>query len=66
MCKKDRIELLREALRSRILIDLAKQTGLSYSCLAAIRDGRTKWPRLKTMNLVLPILGLDLEVTHGS
>ena len=66
MCKKDRIKLLREALRRRILLDLAKQTGLPYVCLAAIRDGGTKWPRLKTMNLVLPLLGLELEVTHGS
>ena len=62
----DRLEILRQELRYVIMEDLAKKLNLSYGCLYAIREGKTKWPRLKTLNLLLPELGLVFLLTYSS
>lgn len=58
------LELLRKELNKVILQDLADYLDLSYSCLYSIREGRTKWPRKKTLERLLPVLGLRMEVCH--
>ena len=54
------LELLREELNKVILQDLADSLDLSYGCLYAIREGRTKWPRKKTLDVLLPALDLKM------
>lgn len=42
--------------------ELAAQVGVSYSCIMAIRSGRTAWPRPKTFFNLLDVLQLDLYI----
>lgn len=59
------LDLVRDELSKTILQDLAEDLNLSYSCLYAIREGKTKWPRKKTMEVLLPVLGLTMEVVYA-
>lgn len=60
------IDLLAYTLRGKILGDLAEQIGVTYSCLYNIREGKTKWPRKKTLEKLLPLVGLKMELVYES
>lgn len=45
---------------------LANRTGISRSCLEAIRSGRTKWPRPGTLFTILTPLGLSLHIVRAA
>lgn len=44
------------------LKDLANKAGLSYGCLWAIRENKTKWPRRTTLDKLLPVIGVRLKL----
>lgn len=60
----DALHLVRIELNKVILKDLAKMLELSYACLWSIREGKTQWPRKKTMDKLLPMLGLKMEICY--
>jgi hypothetical protein len=43
---------------------LSDWTGISVSCLNALRGGRTRWPRPETLLILLPYLGLELRLVR--
>lgn len=59
------LELLRIVLKSRVLSDISKQTGLHQTTLMNWRDGKTQIPRKKSLERVLPLLGLKLEIIYS-
>lgn len=61
---EDALHLVRVELNKVILKDLAEMLGLSYACLWCIREGKTIWPRKRTMDRLLPMLGLKLEISY--
>lgn len=60
------IFLLTLALKGRILQDLAEEAGVTYGCLYNIREGKTQWPRKKTLEKLLPLVGLKMELVYES
>lgn len=58
------IELLSQVLHGKILEDLAKQAEVTYGCLYNIREGKTQWPRKKTLEKLLPLVGLKMELCY--
>lgn len=60
----DALRLVRIELSKVILQDLAEELGFSYGCLYSIREGKTQWPRKKTMDKLLPMLGLKMEICY--
>ena len=62
---EDALHLVRYELNKVILKDLADAIDLTYGCLWSIREGRTQWPRKKTMEKLLPMLGLRLEICYA-
>jgi len=62
---EDALHLVRYELNKVILKDLAEAIDLTYSCLGSIREGRTQWPRKKTLEKLLPELGLRLEICYA-
>lgn len=62
---EDALRLVRYELSKIILKDLAESLGLTYGCLWSIREGRTQWPRKKTLEKLLPMLGLRLEICYA-
>jgi len=42
------------------LRQLSIRVGVSYSCLSAIRSGRTKWPRPDTLFPLIELLGINM------
>lgn len=60
------IDLLAEILHGKILEDIAKRIGVTYGCLYNIREGKTKWPRKRTLEKLLPIVGLKMELVYES
>lgn len=46
--------------------ELAKEVGVSTSCIMAIRSGRTKWPRHTTFFGLLTALDLDMLLVRRS
>lgn len=43
---------------------LSNYTGISLSCLLALRGGRTRWPRDTTMFTVCDALGLEMRMVR--
>lgn len=64
MSKEISLHLVQVELNKVILKDLAEELGFSYGCLYSIREGKTKWPRLRTMQTLLPALGLELKLGY--
>lgn len=58
------IDVIVIKLRCSVLQDLANQSGLSYGCLWAIREEKTKWPRRTTLDKLLPLIGVELVLRH--
>ena len=46
------------------MVTLAGYTGISVSCLLALRGCRTRWPRSTTMLTVCDALGLELRLVR--
>lgn len=42
--------------------DLAEQCGVTVSCIYAIRGGRTKWPRDRTLFALVEALDFELRL----
>lgn len=42
--------------------DLADQCGVGISCIYAIRSGRTKWPRDRTLFALIDALDFELRL----
>ena len=56
------IDVIVIKLRMSCLKDLANKAGLSYGCLWAIRENKTKWPRRTTLDKLLPVIGVRLKL----
>lgn len=55
---------LRLEMYAEDLHDMAEEIEVSYSCLVAIRSGRTKWPRPKTFWGIIGYLGLEVHLVR--
>ena len=62
----DKIAIIRAELRKKCLQTVADKLDLSHGCLYAIREGKTKWPQLRTLNKLLPYLYLEIEIRQMS
>ena len=60
----DKIALIRAELHKKCLQTVADDLDLSHDCLYAIREGKTKWPQLRTLNKLLPYLNLEILISH--
>lgn len=59
------MQVVREALWAHgDMKSLSGFTGISVSCLNALRNGRTRWPRDVTMFTVTHALGLELVLVR--
>lgn len=59
------ITQLLNALQYVCLQDIADKSGVSYSCLWKLREGKTKLPQHRTLKKILPVLHLKLEIHHA-
>ena len=59
------LELLRTVLKTRVLSDISKQSGVHQATLMNWRDGKTQLPRKSSLERVLPLLGLKLEIIYS-
>lgn len=50
------------ALQFECLQDIAERSGVSYSCLWNLREGKTKLPQHRTLKKILPVLRLKMEI----
>jgi DNA-binding Xre family transcriptional regulator len=60
------MEELRLAMHKKELALLAIRTGVSKSCLYAIRRGKTKWPRGETFFALCHVLGYEVALIRPS
>ena len=58
------LTLLRYYLQRYCLQDIADVSGVSYACLWNIRHGKTAMPQHRTLVKLLPVLGLELNISH--
>lgn len=62
--REEMLGLVATKLKSKYLPDLAKDIGVSTSCLYNIANRKTKWPRWNTFQKLLPKLNLVLTITE--
>jgi ribosome-binding protein aMBF1 (putative translation factor) len=59
---EDAMTVLRNEMHGWHYKDLAKQVGVSDSCIMSIRSGRTKWPRPATFFALLDALEITMHL----
>lgn len=58
----DVMNVLRLRMYEHDVADLCEHMGVSKSCVYAIRSGRTKWPRGKTLFALMDALRIEMRL----
>lgn len=64
MKSKEIMQEIRDHLNQKEPKVVAAYTGLSRSCIYALRNGKTKWPRGTTVDCVLDACGLKIMLVN--
>jgi hypothetical protein len=59
-CSEDAMIVLREHMKHEETRVLARRVGVSISCLRAIMNGKTQWPRPRTFFGLIDVLDLEM------